>query len=111
MQHILNIAFDFDDEKVKKVAENTVENELDKIVKDIVTDKIAPMKYDTWRPDRKERDWSGLRNKVDNAIKTLIDEHKEEIIELAADKLVKSIKSTKAWRETKEEIMKEMEIV
>lgn len=111
MQHILNIAFDFDDEKVKKVAENTVENELDRIIKDIVTDKIAPMKYNTWRPNERERDWSGLHNTVKDTVETMINEHKDEIIELAADKLVKSIKSTKAWRSTKEEIMKEMEIV
>ena len=107
MQHILNIAFDFDDEKVKKVAENTVENELDRIIKDIVTDKIAPMKRHTWRQNERERDWSGLHNMVEATVKTMINEHKDEIIELAADKLVKSIKSTKAWRETKEEIMKE----
>lgn len=107
MQHIINIAFDFDDDKANKIAENTVENELDRIIKGIVTDKIAPMKYNTWRPNERERDWTLLYNAVKNTVETMINEHKDEIIELAADKLVKSVKSTKAWRSTKEEIIEE----
>ena len=107
MQHIINIAFDFDDDKANKIAENTVENELDRIIKGIVTDKIAPMKHNTWRPNERERDWTLLYNAVKNTVETMINEHKDEIIELAADKLVKSVKSTKAWRSTKEEIIEE----
>ena len=107
MQHIINIAFDFDDDKANKIAENTVENELDRIIKGIVTDKIAPMKHNTWRPKERERDWTLLYNAVKNTVETMINEHKDEIIELAADKLVKSVKSTKAWRSTKEEIIEE----
>lgn len=107
MEHILNIAFDFDDEKVKKTAEDAVNNEMTKIVKEIVTDKIAPMSSGWY--GRQERDWKNLWDKVDSAISEMLAEHREEIIEKAADKLVKSAKSTKAWKEKFAEIMEEVD--
>ena len=103
MEHILNIAFNFDDDKVRKVAENAVENEMNSIIKGIVTDKIAPMSSG-WYPN-KERDWSRLWDGVDRAIGDMLADHREEIIELAADKLVKSARSTKAWRSKFSEIV------
>lgn len=107
MEHILNIAFDFDDEKVKKAAEDAVNNEMTKIVKEIVTDKIAPMSSGWY--GKQERDWKNLWDKVDSAISEMLAEHREEIIEKAADKLVKSAKSTKAWKEKFAEIMDEVD--
>ena len=107
MEHILNIAFDFDDDRVKKTAEDAVNNEMTKIVKEIVTDKIAPMSSGWY--GRQERDWKNLWNKVDSAINEMLAEHREEIIEKAADKLVKSAKSTKAWKEKFAEIMDEVD--
>lgn len=107
MEHILNIAFDFDDEKVKKTAEDAVNNEMTKIVKEIVTDNIAP-KSSSWY-SRGERDWTNLWNHVDSAISEMLAEHREEIIEKALNKLVKSAKSTKAWKEKFAEVMSEVE--
>lgn len=107
MEHILNIAFDFDDDRVKKTAEDAVNNEMTKIVKDIVTDKVAPMSSGWY--GRPERDWKNLWDKVDSAINEMLAEHREEIIEKAANKLVKSAKSTKAWKEKFAEIMDEVD--
>lgn len=107
MEHILNIAFDFDDEKVKQKAETAVENEMQTIIKDIVTDQIAPMSSGWY--GKQQRDWSNLWNKVDRAIDKIIADNREEIIEKAADKLVKSAKSTKAWKEKFAEVMSEVE--
>lgn len=96
MQHILNIAFEFDDEKVKQTAENAVDNEMDKIVKEIVTDKIAPMTAGWY--GKPERDWTPLWNRVDAAIAKILEDNRDKIIDRAADKLVKSARSSKAWK-------------
>lgn len=107
MEHIINIAFDFDDERVKKTAEDTVNNEMTKIVKEIVTDKVAPMSSGWY--GKQERDWKNLWNKVDTAINEMLAEHREEIIEKAVNKLVKSAKATKAWKERFAEVMEEVD--
>ena len=108
MEHILNIAFDFDDERVKKTAEDAVNNEMTKIVKEIVTDKVAPMSSGWY--GKPERNWENLWDKVDSAINGILAEHREEIIEKAADKLVKSAKATKAWKEKFAEVMNEVDV-
>lgn len=107
MQHILNIAFDFDDERVRKTAEYAVANEMTNIVKEIVTDKIAPMTTSSWNRNSKERDWSNLWERVDSAIEKIVADNRDEIIERAAAKLVRSAKSTKAWKEKFLEIVEE----
>ena len=98
MTHIVNVAFDFDDEKVKSVAESTVENEMGKIVKDIVLDRIAPMEK-TWYMGRLERNWEKFDNRVSDITKDFLDAERERIIELAATKLADSVKRTKVWKE------------
>lgn len=108
MQHVLNIAFDFDDDKIRSVAEKSVSTELDKTVKDIVLDQIAPMtkpSYPSYYSNKMERDWSRFNAKVDKQIADFLALHKGEIIDHAADKLVDSLKRTKAWKEKYGEII------
>lgn len=105
-QHIVNIAFDFDDEKIRQTAENTIDNEMHNIVKNIVLDKIAPF-GNSWYSNKKERDWSRFNAKVDDQIRDFINENKDEIIERAASKVAESIKRTKAWKEKVEEVQNE----
>lgn len=107
MQHVLNIAFDFDDEKVKQVAEKAVATDMATIINAIVTDKIAPMTSGWY--GKQERDWSNMWHKVDSAIDKIIADNRDEIIEKAAEKLVKSVRSTKAWKEKFAEIMDEVQ--
>lgn len=102
MEHILNIAFDFDDDKVRQTAENAANKEMDKIVKNIVLDKIAPMSSGYY--GRQERDWSRLWKEVEDAIAKILSDSSDEIIEKAADKLVKSVRSSKSWKEKVAEI-------
>lgn len=106
MQHVLNIAFDFDDENVKRVAEKAVATDMATIINGIVTDKIAPMKSG-WYGEQ-ERDWSILWNKVDSAIDKIIADNRDEIIEKASEKLVKSARATKAWKEKFADVMDEV---
>ena len=89
---------------IKSFAENTVETELDKTVKDIILDHIAPMTQLDYSSN-KERDWSRLDKRIDDQINDFITLHKDEIIDSAANKLVDSLKRTKAWKEKYGEIM------
>ena len=104
MQHILNIAFDFDDEKVRKIAEKRVTDGMDDIINTIVLDQIAPKRQMSWS-NSLERDWNLLYSKIDDAIADLLVEHKEEIIDRASVKLVESLKRTKLWKEKTAAIM------
>ena len=107
MQHIVNIAFDFDDQKAKAAAEKAVEGELDKIIKDIILDKIAPYKtkYYTINRATSERDWSGFREKIDQAVDGFLNENKGLIIDEAANKLVERLSRSKAWKEKTMEVL------
>lgn len=107
MQHIINIAFEFDDEKVRKTAEYAVGNEMTNIVKEVVMDKIAPKTSSAWNRNSKERNWSNLWERVDSAIEKIVADNRDEIIEKAAAKLIRSAKSTKAWKEKFSEIVEE----
>ena len=98
MQHILNIAFDFDDEKVRTIAEKKIEQDMDSIVKGIILDHIAPEIYNRYR-GQTDRNWEVFNQKVNDRIDNIMEEHKQEIIELAAVKLADSFKRTKVWKE------------
>lgn len=100
MQHVINIAFDFDDEKVTKIAENAIENDINSIIEKIILDYLAPEHtyYMGWST-KTERSWEKLKNKIDARIDVMLNEHKDEIIEMASDKLVRSYQRTKAWKE------------
>ena len=100
MQHIINIAFDFDDNKVKEIAENAIDNDINAIIEKIIIDYLAPEQtyYRGWEK-KIERSWEELSNKIDDRIDAMLNEHKDEIIEMASDKLVRSYQRTKAWKE------------
>ena len=98
MQHVLNIAFDFDDEKVTKIAEEAIENDIDSIIENIIKDYLAPERYTYW-DNKTERSWERLSLKINDRIDAMLNKHKDEIIEMASDKLVNSYKRTKAWKE------------
>lgn len=111
MQHIVNIAFDFDDERIKKSVENRIENELNSIVKKIVVDHIAPVKNTAggmWS-GKQVNDWSYFNARLDKFAEGFLYEHKEEVIDLAAKMLVDSYKRTKAWKEKVADVLKEIE--
>ena len=102
MQHFMTIAFDFDDEKVKKVVENRIENELNSIVEKIVVDHIAPVKNTAvgiWSGKSEVNDWSYFNARLDKFAEAFLYEHKEEVIDLAAKMLADSYRRTKAWKE------------
>lgn len=108
MQHIVNLAFDFDDQKATEAANRAVENELERIIKEIVTEKIAPKKMD-YITRRVEPDWTNFYRMEDKVIKEFIETHKEQIIDRAADKIRESVSRSRAWKERFKEEMEKME--
>lgn len=104
MQHIVNIAFDFDDEKVKSIAEDAVSNELDSIIRKIVLDHIAPISISVYG-DVKRRNWDTFDSKTREIIEEFLEANKDEILDRAATKLSESYKRTKAWKEKAEETL------
>ena len=111
MQHIINVAFDFDDAKITKIVEEHAEAAVKKSIDEIVLDFIAPITAD-WRygmrsKEEPPRSWAKLNEKVNMEICKFIEERKDEIIDLAATKLVESYKRTKAWKEKAEKVLED----
>ena len=109
MQHILNIAFDFDDEKVKSIAEAKIESEMDSIITKIVTDHIAPMEKAIHYPVVERRSWTSFDRKTETIVKEFLESNRDEIIERAVYKLVDSYKRTRVWKDKARNALDEVE--
>lgn len=105
MQHVLNVAFEFDDERIKELANRAAELEMDRIIRQIVMDEIAP-ETSGWY-GKPNRSWDKVWDILEDHIKDIIAEHTEEIIERASNKLVQSVRNTKAWKERFKDVLEE----
>lgn len=104
--HILSIAFDFDDDKVRAIAEKAVEQDMNTIIKNIILDRIAPEGTGTgYFSVDKGRLWDKFDIIVKDRVDEVLEDHKPEIIEVAANKLVESVKRTKVWKEKYKEVL------
>jgi hypothetical protein len=95
MQHIVEVAFDYNDKAITEY----IENQLEKDVMDGVTskawkefrDRVPRMTYD------KDRDF--MEYMVDAVYKRFMEEHGDELVRLAALTLAKRTGCRKAWKE------------
>ena len=95
MQHIINIAFDFDDQTVKEKLEANAERQiLDELKRDINSYMFGEY---------------GYTGEIDiiatNLLQDFINDHKEEIIDSAVKKLAEKLARTKAVREKVNEVL------
>ena len=98
MEHIVTIAFDFDDATVTKHIEDTVERAVtEKIITD-VEERIFTR--DRWRTKKVDPERDPLSVWTESVVKEIFLEYKDEIINKAAEILADSYKRTKAWKET-----------
>lgn len=95
MQHIINIAFDFDDKRISEIAEKQYEEKVTEIIKTAVLDRIAPVS----RWNMRERDWEKFDEIIKKHIREEMDNYKDLIIEKAATNLAESVKRSKAFKE------------
>ena len=111
MEHILQVAFEFDDEAVKKKLENQCFKEVvDKITSDykkVYADQYKYNGYSRW-PGSEEKLNNQFEQAVCDHVVTAIDgfceSHKDEIINLAADKLADRLSRTKKAKEILNEL-------
>lgn len=98
MQHVVQIAFDFDDNQIKKIVEEgcveTINNEL----KQYVIDELFEKEWGSgWKkhgdPNRGFQDW------VKDEVRDVLKENREYICQLAAKELASSMNKNPKWKE------------
>ena len=107
MEHIVQIAFDFDDERVRQTIENTVKKEvIDGIQTDIT--KALFHNFGSWNGSWNRSKESALvdlmRERADNFLK----ENKDVILEAAAKNLSERLAKSKKGKELLEGLEKEV---
>ena len=95
MQHIVEVAFDYNDKAITEY----IENQLEKDVRDGVTSKAWEEFRDrvpnvTWDEDRDFMEYM-----ADAVYKRFMEEHGDELVRLAALTLAKRTGCRKAWKE------------
>lgn len=96
MQHIVNVAFDFDDERVKKILEDTTVDTIQREIKQSVIDEIFEKQWGN-KHANPERD--PFREWVRQYIKDLLVEYKDDICKQAAKELVEKFSKSNSFRE------------
>ncbi len=96
MEHILQFAINIDDNTIKQNIEAKAEKQvIEQLVKDVKSSIIDK--------------WGSLTFTSENIIRTVMEEHKDEIIKLAADNVAESMKRSKKYREALANIVGEIE--
>ena len=98
MKHIVNIAFDFDDERVQKILEETAEVKILKDIRQSVMDNIFE-KSGWGRDTHADPTKDPIKFWVKDMVKDVLMECKEDICKQAAIELADSMKRSKKWRE------------
>ena len=106
MEHILQVAFQFDDEAVKKRLEDQCfEEVVDRIVKEYKSVAGEEYRYSGWdqfaSKEKKieDRFMQAVNADVLEGVNDFCIQHKDEIIDLAASKLAEKISRTKKFKE------------
>lgn len=104
MEHIIQFGVTIDDEKIKQTAEAKVEKIINDVVRADVYEALTGIReYNKYEYSKH------LMILVNNTMERFCVDNKEEIINLAADRLVEKLSRTKAVKEATERVLKEME--
>lgn len=90
MQHIVQIAFDFDDDKVAKSIEANVEKEVIKNITRKIENDFFEKRYGNE---------SGLKDVVTSVVKDVVEEKKDNIVKMASQMLCEKLFRSKAVKE------------
>lgn len=107
MEHIVQIAFDFDDERVRQTIENTVKKEvIDGIQTDITNALLHNFGSwsETWNRSKENALVDLMRERTDDFLK----ENKDVILEAAAKNLSERLARSKKGKELLEGLEKEV---
>ena len=106
MQHVVEIAFNFDDTGVKRAIESGAEQ---KIIEDLKQDLLRKL-YQTrrWGNKKIEPEYDPLSDWSESIIRDLFNENREEIMNRAAKLVADSVKKSKYYKEGIADICKEL---
>lgn len=116
-EHVLNFSIGLDDDGIRKAVQETAVREINKSIKEDILNAI----FESSNYWEKATATSGsgevtlsrnakLRRFAKDLVQETIEEHKDEILRMAAAELADSFKRTKAWKEmATSAIMEEVE--
>ena len=98
MEHVVQIAFDFDDQRVKDIVEKGCVDHINKTLEQYVIDELFAKGWGSGYtrhgdPNRGFQDW------VKNAVKDVLNENRDAICKLAAHELAQSMNKSSKWKE------------
>lgn len=104
MQHIINVAFDFDDKRITE----SIEEQVHKQVVDNITNEVKKIIFSKNYYDViNENDSEPLKKIVELYTREILNDNKDKIIEMAANKLVDSLKRSKVVKEVVGHVLEE----
>lgn len=106
MQHIVNIAFNFDDQTIQKKIEEDAYNDVLKMIREDIQ-KIICGKKNYWDTRLNANNLDPLKEIIREESRNILMENKEIIIQAAAEGLVESVKRTKKFKEAVNEVVGE----
>lgn len=106
MEHIMQFAINIDDKTIqKRLEDNAYDDVVERIYKEAIDNLEFPRKY-VINGVKRCIDWDSV---VSERIFRFLENHKDEIIDAAAEKLTKSIRNSKAFKERKTQVMEDTE--
>lgn len=96
MQHVVNIAFDFDDERVKKILEETTVDKIQKDIREIIIDQLFEKR---WSNKHANPASDHLQEWVKWCVKDFIVEYKDDIVKQAAKEVAEKLARSNTFRE------------
>ena len=106
MQHVVTVAFDFDDKTIQKIVESSAEKKIVEEIKDMMLQKIYRSRgWNSKTIDPKNDPFSEWTESI---IRDLFNENKEEIMDRAAKLVADSVKKSKYYKEGIADICKEV---
>lgn len=98
MEHVVQIAFDFDDQRVKDIVEKGCVDQINKELKQYVIDELFKKELGSgWNkhgdPDRGFQEW------VKDVVRDTLNENRDVICQMAAHELAQSMNKSSKWKE------------
>lgn len=103
MEHIIQFGIGIDDDRIREVIESKAEKEIMEELKTAAT--RAVFKYDEWRGQPTRCPTEFFTERVD----AFLDENRDKLLRLAADRLVEKLVRTKAVKDMISAAMKSNE--
>lgn len=105
MQHIVNVAFDFDDKKISESIESQVHREVVNNITEEVKKIIFEKKWGYSSKSYDETDPTPLKKMIENRVSEVLEENKDVIIDGAMKLLADKLSRTKQVKEAVGKLM------